>query len=1456
MNERDIFAAALDMPDPGERAAYLDRACAGNAELRRHVEGLLAAQGDLGSFLARPALAPRPTEQYDSAPETPGSAIGPYKLLQQIGEGGMGTVFMAEQTHPVRRKVALKVIKAGMDSRQVVARFEAERQALAIMDHPNIARVFDGGTTPSGRPYFVMELVKGAPVTEFCDQNHLTPRQRLELFVSVCQAVQHAHHKGIVHRDLKPSNILVTVHDTTPVVKVIDFGVAKALGQELTDKTLFTGFAQMIGTPLYVSPEQAGQSGLDVDTRSDIYSLGVLLYELLTGTTPFSKERFKTATFDEIRRIIREEEPPRPSTRLSDSGEALAAISARRHTEPTKLTRLVRGELDWIVLKALEKDRSRRYETANGFAGDVQRYLNDETVQACPPSAGYRFRKFARRNKAAVITTSAVLLAVLLAVGSLAAGTVLIWRESRAKEEALGEKDGALKEAKENLARAKAQAGRAEGNFQQTLAAVDEWLKVAPRGESSRRTEELNQIPEVRELRRSTLENARTFFEDFVRAKAADPDTRLERAWAYQRLAAVDAWLHAIELAEEQAPGGADAHHLARQEQRVAEAFAKVEGAYRQANGLLEQLVADSPDNEPRFRAELAASHGARAELLHRYRLADAEAAYRQAVAAWERLAADFRGSPDFRRRLGRAYFQWAKFPNAPLSKSRNEAGDRAIATLEALADEFPKNPDYATDLAEYYAALQTLLHSERRWGDAETVIRKQMAVWEKMADAAPGTRLYRQQLAWSHMSLGYVLEQAGRLPEAVALQRGALKVYEQLWADFRNASSIRVSSLGRDDSERCIGLGEALTRSGKTKEAGDAFCLALAFFEKEAPGLERWTRNPQFWKVCDDIDRHLGENLKKTGRRQEAALTYSLLMDLLEKPAATAQRRDATAGRMFVIMAFRLAGLFTEGGQFEEAEKVNRRGLAAAEKLVADFPRDPGFMYMRSGMFIGHETLLAISHHNLGVCLLRQGRAEESRQAWARAVAVLEEPAPPGAGDLQRRSRLRELYERQGFHLEAVGRPIEAAEAYYRADLTGGIDVGSSHYKAVIRLRPDFAEAHNALGELRVAMGSWDRAVPCFREAIRLKPDYAEAHSNLGSVLAAKKQWDGAVASFTEALRHKPDFPQAHYGLGQALEQKGQPDKALVAYKEAVRCYERAADLPADPVRRADLVSASSSLARAVLKLGGWARAAGKSEEVDRLLQQAVGLFSKLAADLPNDPDRGRELTSASLELSRLARANGKATEADRLWRDAADLVEKLSGREEPGSAHFQGFAVLSLEVSRAAPAAEGDRSWRRTIRMYEQRAPESQELASAHLEWGHALELARRFPEAETHYRLTLALCEKLEKTYPKYAAAEAWTTLAWTTFNARAMLGGALLAQKKYTEAEPLLVQGYEGMKQREGNIPAADKVRLTEALERLVQLHEVCGKPDEAARWRAELAARKAPPREEKKPPPKK
>jgi serine/threonine protein kinase len=342
--------------------------------------------------------------------------IGRYRILERIGGGGMGEVYVAEQTEPIKRRVAIKVIKAGMDTKQVVARFEAERQALAMMDHPNIARVFDAGATDTGRPYFVMELVRGVPITRFCDDNKLSTRQRVELLVPVCQAVQHAHQKGIIHRDIKPHNVLVTLHDGKPVPKVIDFGIAKATSQPLTDKTVYTEFRAMIGTPAYMSPEQAEMSGLDIDTRSDIYSLGVLAYELLTGALPFDSDRLVKAGLGEIQRIIREEEPPRPSLRFSTLGAALAAIASHRGAEPARLSKLLAGELDWIVMRAMEKDRRRRYDTATDLAADFTRHLTGEPVMAAPPTWAYRTQKFVKRNKGAVITAAAVTTALTLGV--------------------------------------------------------------------------------------------------------------------------------------------------------------------------------------------------------------------------------------------------------------------------------------------------------------------------------------------------------------------------------------------------------------------------------------------------------------------------------------------------------------------------------------------------------------------------------------------------------------------------------------------------------------------------------------------------------------------------------------------------------------------------------------------------------------------------------------------------------------------------------------------------------------------------------------------------------------------------------------------------------------------------------------------------------------------------------
>jgi WD40 repeat protein/tRNA A-37 threonylcarbamoyl transferase component Bud32 len=426
MNHRltaeEIFHAARAKPDPAERAGFLDGACGNDLSLRTKVEALLKADAEAGEFLRSAEKAPQFSASSEATlAETPrdqvGDMVGRYKLLQQIGEGGFGVVYMAEQREPVKRRVALKIIKLGMDTRQVIARFEAERQALAMMDHPHIARVLDAGSTETGRLYFVMEYIKGVPILEYCDTEKLDIGARLELFTRVCHAIQHAHQKGIIHRDIKPGNVLVTMHDGVPVPKVIDFGIAKATSAELTVKTLFTEHRQMIGTAAYMSPEQAEMSGLDIDTRSDIYALGVLLYELLTGTTPFTHEELMSKGFAEIMRIIREVEPHKPSTRLSSLGDTGTRTALqRRAVDPKKLSHALRGDLDWIIMKCLEKDRTRRYETANGLAMDIRRYLGGEAVVAAPPSAAYRLRKFVRRHRVLVTAGSAVAAALLIGV--------------------------------------------------------------------------------------------------------------------------------------------------------------------------------------------------------------------------------------------------------------------------------------------------------------------------------------------------------------------------------------------------------------------------------------------------------------------------------------------------------------------------------------------------------------------------------------------------------------------------------------------------------------------------------------------------------------------------------------------------------------------------------------------------------------------------------------------------------------------------------------------------------------------------------------------------------------------------------------------------------------------------------------------------------------------------------
>ncbi|HEV3079094.1 MAG TPA: serine/threonine-protein kinase [Gemmataceae bacterium] len=700
--------------------------------------------------------------------------------MQQIGEGGMGTVFMAEQIHPVQRKVALKVIKPGMDSRQVIARFEAERQALAMMDHVNIARVFDAGATEAGRPYFVMELVHGVPITKYCDDNHLTPRQRLELFVPVCQAIQHAHQKGIIHRDVKPSNVMITLYDGKPVPKVIDFGVAKATEQKLTERTLFTQYGTMVGTLEYMSPEQAEMSALGIDTRSDIYSLGVLLYQLLTGSTPLTHKRMKEAAYAEILRMIKEEEPPRPSTRLSDSGEALASISAQRHMEPAKLTNLVKGELDWIVMKTLEKDRNRRYETANGLARDIQRYLADEAVEACPPSAGYKLRKFARRYEKGLVTAAAF---AILLIGGVIVSAWQAVRATRAEERANDEREAAVDE--RNLA---------EDRFQLAKDAVDKYLQNVTEDKDLKSND-------FNKLRKRLLQSALPFYLKFVQQKSGNRELEVARGRAYYRLASLRG-----EMGENEA------------------ALAD----YQQVRSIFAKLAADCP-SEQSYRQELARSHSDLGNLLaHLGKRGEAQVEYRAALTIHEKLATEFPNVPAYRLDLTKHHNNLGVLLADLGKRGEAEVEYRTTLTIEEkLVADFPSVPAYRGELAASHNNLGLLLAELGKRGEAEAEYRAALTVQQQLADDFPTVPAYRDELAGSHNNLGYLLAELGKLDEAEAEYRAALAIHKKLAADFPSVPAYR-----RELAASHNNLGLLLAELGKRGEAEAEFRAALTIRE------------------------------------------------------------------------------------------------------------------------------------------------------------------------------------------------------------------------------------------------------------------------------------------------------------------------------------------------------------------------------------------------------------------------------------------------------------------------------------------------------------------------------------------------------------------------------------------------------------------------------------------------
>jgi serine/threonine protein kinase/tetratricopeptide (TPR) repeat protein len=721
-----LFQAVVDLP-LDQRDLFLTQRCGTNLEIRRRIEQMLQAlEGTLDAPDFDRALPPLSAPGWDILPALdsihPGELIaGRYKLLQQLGAGAMGVVFVADQTEPVRRRVALKLIREGASGRNYLARFDQECQALALMDHPNIARVYDAGVD-KGRPYIAMELVKGLPLTRYCDDAKLSPRQRMELFIPICQAVQHAHQKGIIHRDLKPSNILVGLYDGKPVPKVIDFGIAKATGARITDQSIYTEIGSLVGTLEYMSPEQADPTNLDIDTRSDIYALGVILYELLTGTVPFSRREMAVAGFAEMIRIIKDVKPLKPSTRLSDSG-TLQEIAASRQTEPTALPALMRGELDLIVMKALEKDRGRRYETASNFAMDMERYLAGEPVLAVPPTPGYRLRKFIGKHKAPV--TAGVLILVVLVIGIFGTtwGYIHATRAQKSAEE----------------------------NFQLANQAVDQFLSVVTDDPMLRQAN-------FQSLRRKLLENAIVFFQKIAGQKRDDAPGKAARGLTYGRLANLIGDLGDNQLALEN---------------------------YQQERAIFAELRAAYPANRDFIQHYWETFNSSGLVLQKLGRPSEAVSAYQQALAGRRQLADAYPTSPEYQDDLAQSFNNLGEFLNETRAAGAEEDFNNAVKIQQQVHDAFPAVAKYAADLASDENNLAKYLLENGKVPQAEAQFRAVLKLEIQLNSQSPADPRYRQDLGNAHDSLGVLLASQNLRSEAESEYRLAFDLRNALVADF-----------------------------------------------------------------------------------------------------------------------------------------------------------------------------------------------------------------------------------------------------------------------------------------------------------------------------------------------------------------------------------------------------------------------------------------------------------------------------------------------------------------------------------------------------------------------------------------------------------------------------------------------------------------------------------------------
>lgn len=1006
---------------------------------------------------------------------------GKYQLVHPIGAGGMGSVWLADQLEPVHRRVALKLIRPDRDgSQMILSRFEAERQAIAMMDHPHIARLLDAGTTDGtagGRPYFVMELVQGHPLTEYCDRHKLSIPDRLRLFLPICAAVQHAHQRGIIHRDLKPTNILVEVHDEGPVPKVIDFGLAKALsGQPLVADTLLTGIGTVAGTPLYMAPEQARLSTADVDTRTDVYALGVILYELLTGSTPIERALIHRVELDEILRVIRDSEPPAPSRRLS-SAETLPEVAANRQTEPVKLGRLVRGELDWIVMKALAKEKDHRYDSASDLAKDIERFLNQEPVLAGPPSTGYRLRKFVTRNKVQVLAGTLVLLALLLGI----AGTTY------------------------GLLRAEQRRRQAERARDRTRGALDAMT-------SSITGHSLSTQKELSEDQRKFLAEVLTYYQEFAGERADDEHTRSRTAAAAYRVGTIESRLGRKQQALTAFLSARDRYqqlvtefdNVAEYRQGLATSSANLgvllgdlgkrpeaEHEHGRALDLLEALVAETPAS-PVFRYDLAKTHGWLGVLLSGSgRGKESEEQHRVALDILEKLSLEFPDDPEYLH--GRS----VNHNNLGLLLQKSGMHERAqreyqnaIVVQEKLVVDFPAQ-EYRDSLARSYLNLGVVLNEFGKRSESEEAYHRALVILGKLVEDFPGVPGHRRTLAWTHNNRGKVLHELGDRAAAEEQHRLAVTLRERLAAEFPNVPTYRAEL-----AVSYVNYAGSLNAQGKRAPVEDLLRKALATQTQlvtDAPSV------PEYKQDLINSHNNMAALLINDGKVAEAAshcrqaLAVGLQL-VKEFPAVPKYRLSLARTRSH------LAGLLGNSGEIADAVEQYSEGLAIREQLVADFPSTPE--YRRD---------LAASYYNLGNVLNEHGKHAEGEEHHRRGLAIRQKLVADFPGMPEYRQELAASHINLGGLLHSFDRP-EAKDQYTQALAIQRQLV--EDFPAVVDYRVQLGVTYSNLGHFVRGSGQPRESLEWYNQAVDLlQPVHARDGPPLDTQFLLNSYWGRAVA-------------------------------------------------------------------------------------------------------------------------------------------------------------------------------------------------------------------------------------------------------------------------------------------------------------------------------------------------------